>query len=374
MAYTRRQKLALARAPPAMRQRMAASFNTQNGNGNGNGRRRSGRNPPATRSMGEVVLAPGVGRSVPRPFGNTGSTWGLCVWDALHPSHLPLPRGVGPYTVVRTTTIFNSTAKVNVFGVSRLGDGHEGPSATGFNTPGGWTNVISWGSATAGDPINDANNVSCRTVPVPGALTGSSSTFTCVPAAFSLQIMNLNALQTTDGLVFAAVCPTQLNLQDNSRTWNSLREDFISYMRPRLMSAPKLALRGVQLNSYPLNMSALAEFSNVYEFTSGASTWTSAQGASTIPGNAFPTGMAPFVVINDNATSITYAVTVEWRVRFDISNPAVSSHVHHKVSTDAVWDGLLKKATALGNGVMDIADTVATVGNAVRKASSFMPA
>jgi hypothetical protein len=141
-------------------------------------------------------------------------------------------------------------------------------------------------------------------------------------------------------------------------------------MKPRLMSGGKLALRGVQMNAYPLNMNALSDFQKITNYGDGDKTWASNTGSA---GDAqYLTGFTPMVVINTSGEVLTYAVCVEYRVRFDLSNPAVSSHRHHPVTTDKVWDGMVKKAIALGNGVKDIADVVATMGQAYRSTSSAL--
>lgn len=298
--------------------------------------------------MAEIVLAPGTGRVPRRAYGGI-SARSLKCWDAFDPCHAALPRSVGPYAVVRTTKIFKSDKRILVFGTAVTYDGR-------------WTNTCAWASNNAANPINGANNTNIFNVPVPGVKTGTSSTFTVVPAAMSVQVMNPNPLQTTSGLVYAAVCPTQLSLIGNGRTWEEFESEFTSYMKPRLMSAPKLALRGVQMNSYPMNMAALANFEGIADLADGSVTWS----RSGLPGEEqYLTGLAPMVVANPDNAELTYAVTVEYRVRFDISNPAVATHVHHGVTPDSVWDNMLKAATAMGNGVKDIADVVATAGQAV---------
>jgi len=346
MSFTQKQQIALSRAAPNQRARMAALFRAQRSS-KSNGRNGNGKKA-ASRSMGEIVLAPGTGRVPRRPFGGI-SARGLRCWDAFDPCHAPLPRSVGPYAVVRTTRIFKTGKRVIVFGVAVEPDGS-------------WTNTCAWASNNSTNPINGVNNTDVFTLPVPGVKTGTSSTFTVVPAAMSVQVMNPNPLQTTSGLVYAGVCPTQLSLVGNSRTWEEFESEFTSYMKPRLMSAPKLALRGVQMNSYPMNMAALANFEGCVDISDGPVTWARTGNKSD---EQYLTGLAPMVVVNTDGAELTYAVTVEYRVRFDISNPAVATHVHHGVTPDSVWDNMLKAATAMGNGVRDIADVVATAGQAV---------
>lgn len=325
-------------------------------NGRGRTRRRAPRNPPATRSMGEIVLAPGVGRVPRSPFGSYRGV-NLRCWDAFDTAHAPLPRSVGPYAVVRTTRVFPCTEKYMIFGTARALTGSSREKSS-------WSNTIAFGSSSDTSNINGSGSTNIYNITAPGATVGDNSTITVVPAAMSVQVMNPNPLNDTNGIVYAAVCPTQLSLDDNTRTWLDFANEFTAYMRPRLMSAPKLALRGIQMNSYPLNMSELSDFQTIQNFSDGPITWKTSVQA---PGSSqFLTGLAPMVVVNSNQQNLTYAVTVEYRVRFDLSNPAVSSHKHHGITSDVTWDKMQKAAIALGNGVRDIADIVATAGQAAR--------
>jgi hypothetical protein len=169
--------------------------------------------------------------------------------------------------------------------------------------------------------------------------------------------MNPNALQTTAGIVAMAVCNTQLNLNDRVETWNDISTEFVSYFRPRLCSAGKLALRGVQMNSYPMNMSELADFKPMNASAGG--------GTTTLNGNNLDAkGWAPIVINNKNGVALDLLISIEWRVRFDIGNPAVASHQHHGVTPDRTWDRMIADAISMGNGVLDIVERVASAGQA----------
>jgi hypothetical protein len=84
-----------------------------------------------------------------------------------------------------------------------------------------------------------------------------------------------------------------------------------------------------------------------------------------------PTGWAPMLVSNPQRVNLEYLVTTEWRVRFDLLNPASAGHTHHPIHGDGEWDRLMKQANSLGHGVQDIAETVANVGQAVETAARF---
>ena len=315
------------------------------------------RQPPkeGRRSQADKVLAQGAGKTVSKAFGSSKGH-GLECWDAFHPCHLALPRAVGPYTVVRTTSLLTSSDKVNIFGAFQ------------YRVPGfpedKWSTTVCLSSVTSTAPINGPGNTFAKSIPLPGAGTTGSS-LTAVPSAISVQVMNPNPLQTTQGICAGAVSMTQLNLKGRVETWNDFSSEFISYMRPRLMSAGKLALRGVQMDSYPLNMTACSAFAPVIDPPEGAFDWT-------LNSALTPMGWAPLVFINssDSPLELKFLVTVEWRVRFDMGNPAVSSHHNHGVTSDSKWSNMIDSAVGRGHGVLDIVEKVANTGAAVLGAAN----
>jgi hypothetical protein len=222
-------------------------------------------------------------------------------------------------------------------------------------------NVAEEAAATA---IGTTNATRFYVTNPPGNLLGDASTFTCCPAAISAQVMCPTALQTASGLVGAAVCPVRMDLAGDTRSWNDLVTDFVAYMKPRLMTAGKLALRGVQLDSYPLSMADCSEFLPMagQADTAGAA-WNTA--------GPRPCGWAPFVIYNQTGAELQILITVEWRVRFDIGNPAVSSHSHHGVTSDVSWDQHLRRAIDLAPGVIDIVEKVANTGMALRAVAAL---
>jgi hypothetical protein len=172
--------------------------------------------------------------------------------------------------------------------------------------------------------------------------------------------MGTASLQQAAGQLAAAVIPARIDLFRSHLTWGEIEQEFISYFRPRLMSAGKLSLRGVQLDSHPLSMNDCSEFLPMRISTD--------QGTSTspVPWNNSNTprfrGWAPMAVYNPSQAPLSLLVSIEWRVRFDISNPAVSSHSHHGVSSDHAWEQGLRKAHAALPGVLDIVEKVANTG------------
>lgn len=310
------------------------------------------------RSHADRVLAPGVGSAVAKPFNPGGERTGkgltLDCWDAKLPIHLPLPRAVGPYCVVRTTKRFRTNRANVIIGTFTnekvVGVGTDKPSATT------WSNTCAVACVDCTLPINTAGNtdIFCHD------LGGFGHAATLAPSAISVQVMNPNPLQTTCGMIYGAVMTTQADIGGDTRTWHEFSDDFVQYMGPRLMAAPKLALRGVQANSYPLNMSILADFMMQDGFVGGPdSDWN---------GDLQPRGFAPIMVYNPKCSDdsagpeLEYLITTEWRVRFDVTNPASAAHTSHVPTSEAKWSSMVNSAIKLGNGFVDIADRVASLG------------
>jgi len=300
---------------------------------------------PGLRSRGAAVLGQGVGAAPIVPFGSNGQVaaynkW----WDATTPAHLPLPRSVGPYCVVRNTRLIRTSSTTMIFGTFQSFDGAREV----------WTNVCAIGAVTGSDPINGASNTYRWATGLAG-LSAGTSMIQGVPSALTVQVLNGNALQTTAGIITAGVMKTQANIRGRTESWNAFNSRFISYMSPRLLSAGKLALRGVKVSSYPLSMSHVSEFLTLEADSDAAFTYIDTH-------RLVPVGWAPIVVTNENITTLDYLVTTEWRVRFDLGNPASSSHQHHRVTSDSFWDRCTRSAAAAGHGVMDIVETIANSG------------
>lgn len=322
------------------------------------------------RSTADQVQAQGTGRSVARAFGAKLARrlpYSPCLpsrcWDAFASAHAALPRSVGPYTVVRTTRLINTTSRLVIVG-----------SFAGFHDAHNekfWTNVCAVEAVPFGDPPSSAGRIGiddcCKFYsgqpPIPSFTDVAHGSGTCCPAAVSVQILGNMALQSASGQLAAAVCPVRLDLKGSFRTWGNVEQTFLSYMRPRLMSAGKLTLRGIQMDSHPLSMSDVSDFRPMFAPSgpdevegSNASPWAINHH------NYDPEGWAPMVLYNPSASHVSMLVTTEWRVRFDISNPAVSSHTHHGVTSDTAWEKHIAAATRQLPGVIDIVEKVASTG------------
>jgi len=310
-------------------------------------RRRAGDRRSNARSRATNVLAQGAGAVTKKAFGSVDSHT-HAVWDAKLSQHLPLPRAVGPYTVIRSTRRININQECNIIGCFKQSHGGVGVE--------NWNGICMISDVAATLPINDPNNAASFVLP----LGGLGPAVTLVPSAISLQLMCPAPLQTAEGIIYAGLMNTMPDVGNRAETWRSYFDKFVNFQSPRLLTAGKLALRGVQIDSYPLNMSDVSDFTARYNSVDNSGfTWNDYV--------AEPRGWAPIMVYNPSHANLEYLITVEYRVRFDLDNPASASHTHHPVATDATWDRLMTQAAAMGNGVRDIADVVANIGEAAGK-------
>ena len=118
-------------------------------------------------------------------------------------------------------------------------------------------------------------------------------------------------------------------------------DNFVSYSALRLMSAGKLALRGVHADAVPYNMSKLADscrFDNGQG--DGTSTFSTA--------SPFFGGFAPSVVYNPDRVNLLCLVCCEWRCKFDPTKSAQAGHSMHKPSTDNQRHQAIQNAMRIG--------------------------
>jgi hypothetical protein len=224
---------------------------------------------------------------------------------------------------------------------------------------GKWNNWCALSGVNSALNINAANNTNSFVTPMAGAAYTEDQT-TLVPSAFTVQIMNPEALQTTTGIVYAGVMNTQFSVSGRTETWDAFFQRFVEFQAPRVMAAAKLAIKGVQVSSYPLNMSKVSEFANLSTVSDFAGfTLTSQQGEAV--------GWAPILVYNPDAIELQYLVTTEYRMRFDLTNPAAGAHRLHPISTDKNWGDMITRAVSMGHGVIDIADKIADMGSMVNR-------
>lgn len=305
------------------------------------------------------ILTNSVTSSVRRPMGGHAPPLRISplrlskiAWDATNPYHLPLPVTTGPYQVARLTKVWTTESGLQTFIL--------GPYVSDAITGGraeGWENII---CVANNSPLGTAMNATncCQTYRLDVSSLGDGTTL--CPSAFTVTVMNGNALQTTSGVVYMGrmnSCPTLANV---SRTWQSFTDQFIAYHSPRLLSAGKLALSAVKCSALPSNISAISNFSSISTGSEGNFTWDG-----TTSGDFENGGFAPIVLSKPSGLTLTIQVTVEFRLRFDPDHIASSTHVHHKAVPDTFWNDAMAAGIAAGHGVYDIAEAGLDVADAV---------
>lgn len=278
--------------------------------------------------------------------------------NAMHPCHLPLPRAVGGYSVIRTTDIINMSEEAILFGTFK---GY----AQEF-TETAWFSAIAVRNVAHGvkNAINADGNAFFHnsTALEAAALNGARM----VPAAMTVQVMNGQSLQNASGIAYIGRSKTVLDLMGDTRSWEDVLKELVAYSAPRLCSAGKLALRGVQVNAVPNNLSVLSDFVPRRVPTAGTHTWNEANYAADME------GFAPIFVYNPDNIALKFLVTIEWRMRFDPLNPAYAGHTVHPPASESTWSRVVNDAESAGHGVMDIADVTADIGVAALGAAPFL--
>jgi len=321
--------------------------NNKSSNGgrkNGNGKSRKSKTKMQMQGVQNFRgITQSVALSVNNAFGDSPKTATLAKGlDAFDSCHVPLPRAIGDYSVVRTTQILSGTEALRLFGPVTYNS---------TSDPGGdkWSSIACISSVAPGTAINAANNAKNEVFDVLGDSSWDHVRMT--PAAFSVQIMNPEALQTTSGIVYVGRAKQQLNIGGSTRTWTDLANELVSYSNPRLCAAGKLALRGVQTDAVPYDMQSISDFRQLVDQSNGNFTLDTQIFAHD--------GFAPIFVYNPNGIDLQFLVCCEWRVRFDPANPAYATHTYHRPSTMGYWDRLQQFASSLGPGVLDIAEKAA---------------
>jgi hypothetical protein len=274
---------------------------------------------------------------------------GLC---ALDPTHLPLPRPVGPYLPVRLTTVYNWVGSPD----------HEfmiiGPcqSAIPGSVQQTWSNCVALlNRKPTTDPINVEDGWWAITQNF-DAFAGSGCTI--VPAACTVQVMNTAALQTTSGVIWGGRFRTMPDLGTSTTPVATLINSALEFNAPRNMSAGKLALRGVQGDLVPGDMNDLSDFRPIS--TRGTPfTWSQ---------NDFgPAGFLPAFIYNQSRVPLQIIITVEYRVRFPVDNVASAAHRRFHATPSSVWERGLNAMESLGHGMLDIVTVGASLGAAARR-------
>jgi hypothetical protein len=260
--------------------------------------------------------------------------------------------------VVKTSGIVKTTGRVIILGTMSSSD--EG-AQEGFN----WCNNIGVESVDSTLSMNGVNNTKNFPMTTLGLSVAGWENCHLTPAAITVQLMYPVSVQRAGGIAYIGRLKTLPELGNNGRTWDTFANQFISYNTPRLCAGGKLALRGVQMSAIPYDMTDLSDFTALRELATGTFTWADARAQDF-------RGFAPMVIVNDLTIEgetgmelhapIDLLVTVEWRVRFDPSNPAQAGHTLRRPASEGAWAHAVKAASDMGHGVVDIVEAVAAAG------------
>lgn len=329
----------------------------------------------ATRSVARYPIN-GVGAVPRRNFGgNRGGNPLLCM-DATIPRHLALPINVGPYTITRTTTIVKASETTIGFGFFRTrafsAVESGGGTASTIGQSEGWSPIIGFAGGV-GTSLSPASGTHFKGCPQLKELGASA---TLAPAALTVQVMNGNSLsgnEAAKGMTYCGASKTQMRLMDVGDSWDKIGRDFVSFQSPRMCSAAKLALRGVKMSARPFNIQELMDFDVIVPSDDqGNITWDDFQQPWTSDQTGTPganqnqtyrlKGFSPIMVYNPNNEELQFAVTCEWRVRYNYGHPACSTHQVHPAASTRAWDMVQRSMDALGHGCIDIVEDVASAG------------
>jgi len=345
-------------------------------NGNGNGARRAkngGKRGPRPRTSRAQPVVQGTAMVTAVPFGSTKmGAKATDAFNALHPCHLSLPRPIAPYVVVRGTGIFSlpdgnspvgTEGGLSIWGPIRNYDG----TARGTRVGGRWTNQVGIGSVTLSGSTAANNGATAYNIDTDGWGPGT----TLVPSAFTIQVINPEALQATSGYIWIGRMSNRamLNMSGATKTWGEAAAALVQFQAPRMLAAAKLAFRGVTVDAIPADMNALSEFSQIYSFhpyrqDGSTFSWQAVNENGSANEAVEFSGFLPIFIYNPTNIGLQVQVTVEYRLRFDPFHPATSAHRYHAPSSMSTWDNAIRTMQTIGHGVKDISDVVATAGQA----------
>jgi len=265
---------------------------------------------------------------------------------------LGLMQPTAPYTILRHTAIFSSSANVLMFGTWAI------EVATGTV----WCPVIAVSDVNANNPINGATNMHLHKF---ANFNGLGTGAEIAPAAFTVRIINPNALQQTSGVLTASRLQGGGNYGNSSTTWLDAATTSFGNCAPLIMSGSQLAMRPVQCHALPADFTEMARFDRFV-----LSTDTTLPSPFTWNSQSFhPAGFAPILVRNEILPSgsttyshLTYEVTVKWRVRVSPENPFSSTHTYQPVSSASTWQDAVATASSIASGF----ETVASIAERFR--------
>ncbi len=208
------------------------------------------------------------------------------------------------------------------------------------------TNTCSVASADANVAITANNNTNRYVHP---ALSGSPLS---TPAACSVRVSNPNALMSTSGTVYVGQSRDIIDLRNaGAINWTEYANALVSRSPNQAFSAAQLATKFVDAICAPCDIEELATFREYHPSVDANFTLNSNSGY-------YFYGFAPVWVYNPTGISLTYEVTIEYRVRPDVLSAFHNAVEFHKPASENTWLEAIK--TVLAHGVI-IAEAAAPV-------------
>lgn len=255
---------------------------------------------------------------------------------------LSLPRAVAPYTTVRSTCYISSASKMHLFGTFANAANPSYPVGEDM-----WSNAVAVAPIDSTLPVSTAVNTTFSYAPGLGGVGSTAGRITMTPACVTVNITNGNPLQTTTGMIYAGRMDQPADWRGSGSSWDALMSGILAYKAPKAVSASQLALDGLTVSALPAEMSTLSLFRSQYTASANPVTWDASSAQ-------HPAGFGLIYVHNPNGVSLNFQVTVEWRLRFDSSDPASSSHTFHPPSSEATWSAAIKSMVDSGHGVFSL--------------------
>jgi len=283
--------------------------------------------------------------------------------SAYSASTLGLIQPSAPYSIITVTRVFSSDALVNVFGCF----------ATETSTGTAWCPVLAISDVNHTLAINAAANTYLWKFANFDNL-GVASEYT--PAAISVKVTNPNPLQLTSGTIQLTRVQGNTSYGGTTTVWGDAATALLSSCKPRVVSAAELAMKPLYGHGIPNDFTELGRFDRLIP-----STDTSLPNAFTWSTQIFhPAGFTPLLVYNGTTnagsttpTSLTYEVTVKWRVRVTPDNPFSSTHTYQPVSSPSLWQSIVAHHSAITSGFEEAAVVGALWAARARRAAAAMP-
>lgn len=271
----------------------------------------------ATRARGLVSIAPRkTGGGIAKAKRNVGKTQKssahMLALNAFQKTHMPLPRAVAPYSVVRTIVNYGVTTSNR----DKMVVIQPMMNVTG-DVP-GFTNCVGW--------VTDLEDASGR-IPTTASPLGinlpavGNTGVECVPAAITMRVTCPSPLINATGQLFLGrwnVPGDRTAYQD----YSDMVSGFEAYAKPEPYTAAMMSTRVREVSCVPRDFNDFCEF---HPYTNAAFSSTLRPWG----------GMTPIVFSMKAAVPATVynlQICVEWRYRFKMDDPAASTHVFHPPS------------------------------------------